>query len=719
MEQQYTPQNNFYLWQNSDWLNNPKNQIPNDYSSWGSFTKLHDESLQNQINILNELKQILENKGFDSKEKDKEKKLAIVYQKTMQKFIDWENNIGDYSAILHEFDILNKTLDKNDFVKSLAIYGAYCLKNGIEFPINFDKDNDLENSNNVKLSISQGGYSLPSREYYFDDNFEKQRGFFKNHLLNVYNLLIKNKVKISKNFVDNVFEFEKKLAYYSMTKAQARLFDEYYTKTDLKNFYEKLDELNFVGKKLENYDKENEENKKIILSDYDKENIELFMKTMYHEMDLYFHMYNNYKLTFGELLDDAFNIMAFDGDFFCRFFKNCLDANMYEQFKSYFEYHIISSMSNYCTKELNEEFFDFYGRKLNEQQEQKTYEKRAIGVINSWLGELLGEIYVKKYFSQESKKDIELMIDNVLLIMKKSLENNTWLTQQTKEKALLKLGTFRKKIGYPNKWKNYNNLNFDENDSLFMIRNKIKSFVYETEFIAKINTLVDKEEWHMTPQTVNAYYNPQLNEIVFPAAILQPPFYQTSIDNIDFDFDKNLNFSPLVPINHGGIVAVIAHEITHGYDDQGRKFNNEGNLVDWWTEEDVKLFEEKTKLMEKQAEQYKYIDNEGNEHKMNGQLTMGENLADLGGLTLSLKALLLDSTYNNKEALSLFFRSWVNVWKCNYKEQAKIQRLVSDPHAPVDFRANLVKNIDEYYEIFNIKEGDDMWLNTEDRVKMW
>lgn len=409
--------------------------------------------------------------------------------------------------------------------------------------------------------------------------------------------------------------------------------------------------------------------------------------------------------------------LVFDGDYLCRFFKKFLNKDYYNKFISYFEYQIIHSLSNYCTKELNDEFFDFYSRKLNEQQEQKPYDKRAVGTVNCWLGELLGKIYIKIYFSENSKKDIEHMINNVLQVMKVSLENNNWLTQQTKEKALLKLSTFTQKIGFPNKWKKYDKLTIKEDDDLFMIRNKIKSFVYETEFIEKINTFVDKDEWDMTPQTVNAYYNPQLNEIVFPAAILQPPFYQTKIQDIDFDINSCL--SPLVPVNHGGIIAVIAHEITHGFDDQGRKFDNQGNLIDWWTKEDIELFTEKTKNMVKQAEDYIFTDCDGKNHNMNADLTMGENLADLGGLTLALKALLLNEQYNNKETLQLFFKSWANIWKCNYKEQEKIQRLVSDPHAPVDFRANLVKNIDEFYSVFDVKEGDTMWLNSEDRVKMW
>ena len=245
----------------------------------------------------------------------------------------------------------------------------------------------------------------------------------------------------------------------------------------------------------------------------------------------------------------------------------------------------------------------------------------------------------------------------------------------------------------------------------------------------KLNSVLDREEWRMTPQTVNAYFMPTQNEIVFPAAILQPPFFHKDSSTIDFDtkderlLDQNMDLS--VPANFGGIGAVIAHEITHGYDDKGRKFDGDGNLNDWWTKEDAELFTGKTEIMAKSAEKYQFIDTQDNNkvYKMNPKLCMGENLADLGGLSLSLQALLKSLNGQSadviKASLRILFKSWANVWKLNIKKDSRINRLTTDPHAPCEFRANLVQHMDEFYDAFDVVEGDAMFLEKDCRVRMW
>jgi putative endopeptidase len=720
--EQYTPQQNFYQSQNSDWLNDPKNAIPDEYSSWGSFMRLRDNSLKQQIAILSELADKY-NKDTSQLNED-EKKLASIYQKTMQKYKDWDNKLGDYNELIKELNYLKQNVHSDNFL-TLAKYGEYCMKNGINYLFEIDKGSDMQHVDNVLLDISPCHLSLPTREYYLDEKFQKQRDYYLAHLDNVNKIMKKNGVDLTDKFVSNVFEFEEKLAYIMMTRSQARLYDQYYTKTNLTGVYNSIETHNFVKQKLDNY---KEEDKQVSLSEEEKDEIKSFMENIYENLELRKYMIQNYKKNLAQDQsgehENALELTLYDGDYFVRMFKLLSDKNNRYQCYSWLEYNIIKSMSEYCTKELNDEFFDFYNRKLNDQQEQKTHEKRAVILVNAWVGELLGKIYVGKYFSKESKNNIISMIDNVLAMMRNSLTNNTWLTESTKKNALLKLEYFVNKIGYPDIWKDYTLLDFNENNTLFEIRNMVKRFIYQTEFLNKINTKLDKKKWLMSPQTVNAYYHPQLNEVVFPAAILQPPFYQSTFDSIDMNIEneeyyKKLGFDPLVPINHGSIIAVIAHEITHGYDDQGRKFDHQGNMVDWWTEEDIKLFTERTKLMGKQAEMYQYIDSENKTHTMKADLTMGENLADLGGLTLSLKALLTDEAYNNPEAIKLFFMSWANVWKENRKEQLSIQQLAADPHAPVDFRCNLVKNIDMFYQIFDVNENDEMWLKPEDRVKMW
>jgi putative endopeptidase len=718
MTNQLKPQNNFYLWQNSEWLNDPKNQIPSDYTSWGAFMKLRDNSLIHQNEILTELVKNYNNLSTD------EKKISIIYKKILQKYNEWENNIGNYNELKKEFDILKNTIDNNNFISTLAKYGSHCCINGIGFLFEFDKGSDMKNVENILLDLAPCNLLLPTREYYLDDKFKNQIELFKEHLNNIYAILKNNNILVDKNFASNVLEFEKKLAYIKMTKSQSRLYDQYFTKTNLEGVYTDIENHNFVKDKLENYINEDKE---IFLTKEEKESAKIFFKNIYDELQLKKYMENNFDNNFkmkNMSKEMVYDLTIYDGDYFKRLFKLLTDNNNINLCVSWLQYNLVHSLSDYCTKELNEEFFDFYGRKLNGQKEQKSYDKRAVENINSWVGELLGKVYVKKHFSQESKNDIVTMINKVIEMMDDSINNNDWLTSKTKENAKKKLSTFIKKIGFPDVWKKFDKLEISENDTLFEIRNKIKQFYYTTEFLEKINTNLDKTKWLMTPQTVNAYYHPQLNEIVFPAAILQPPFYQSSYESIEMkvepkEYYEKLGFDPLVPINHGGIIAVIAHEITHGYDDQGRKYDHNGNMIDWWTEEDTKLFMEKTKLMANQAKQYIYTDNNNNIHKMNPDLTMGENLADLGGLTLSLKALLTNKIYNNPEAVRLFFKSWANVWKSNFKEEARINRLASDPHAPVDFRANLVKNIDLFHEVFEVDKKDDMWLESDARVKMW
>jgi len=320
------------------------------------------------------------------------------------------------------------------------------------------------------------------------------------------------------------------------------------------------------------------------------------------------------------------------------------------------------------------------------------------------------------------------MVGDVLKVMERSLQTNDWLTEQTKKLALHKLSKFVVKIGYPDKWKNYDALDFEPTDSLFVLQQKVNAFEFQTEFLDKINSKKDRTKWEMTPQTVNAYFHPMNNEIVFPAAILQPPFYSSSLETCELalplgyqDAEKASQW--LSAINFGAIGAVIAHEITHGYDDQGRKFDHEGNIKDWWQPADAELFAAKTKLMGAQAEKWAFVE-EGETrktHTLNPQLTMGENLADLGGLSLACQGLLsrFGGCDNQRDLLSLFFASWANVWKGKQTSAYTVQQLMTDPHAQNPFRANLVKNVDAFHETFGVVAGDAMWLAPDQRVRMW
>lgn len=727
------PGENFYQYVNSNWLNNPENQIPSDYSSWGGFTKLQDEGIYNQINIVKNLEGNLAT--------IEQEKIFSIWKATRDMFDSWNNNKNDYTSLIKELDILNQSfetfynVDKNEiinrdnYINCLSKYLHYTQINGISNVIDFDTGSDLKNVNNVVLDFSVGGLSLPSQEYYKSEDFKEKLLLFKNHLENVKNILNNVSIQLDSNFVDNVIQFEDYIANYTMKPDQSREYDKYYTNTNLVDLYKNINNLNSLDRKQENY---NDDDKNFKLNEKEIKQVETLLENIYELFDFRNILNQNLDKNFHNVDEKPhqYHITAYDGDGIRRCFHLILNTDNYNKYRSYMQYQIIRNVSSFCSKELDEEFFDFYSRKLGGQETQKSIEKRSINIVNCYAGEMMGKLFVEKYFPQDSKKKMKQMIDNVLYVMKDSLQNNDWLTDETKDRAIFKLDKFRSKIGFPDIWKDYSDFDIQMGDSLYEISKKSKKWSLRVNFFEKINSILDREEWLMTPQTVNAYFMPTQNEIVFPAAILQPPFFHKTKDTIDFDIDEELEMVTeldiLTPANYGGIGAVIAHEITHGYDDKGRKFDENGNLNDWWNTEDEQLFLSKTEIMVNSVEKYLYKDSENEkEYKMNPQLTMGENLADIGGLSLSMKALLKKLAEDNadnitiKASLRVFFKSWANVWKQNIKKDKRIMLLNVDPHAPTDFRGNLVQHFDKFYEVFDIKRNDKMFLEEKDRIKMW
>jgi len=548
----------------------------------------------------------------------------------------------------------------------------------------------------------------------------------------------------AEDFAARVLAFETKLAQIQMKPDQSRLFDQTYTITTLDDFIAKVNELKSLEAKQENYPantvaEDDADVNVLTTADWTVDEathgaMSTFLNIMYEPYRQV--MSDNYKANYtdkGTAPKDPetaeFRIIVFDGDYFRRIFNILLPMHNKQDVLAYLQYQTVRWGKEYCTKELDEVFFDFYARTLRGQKEQKSAEKRTVERVNSWVGELLGKVYVTRYFSEADKQNVKGMIEKVLEIMKASLQKNDWLTDETKQKALDKLGKFVTKIGFPDKWKDYGPLELLESDTLLQVRAKQFAFDVQTEFMEKINSTKDKGKWEMHPQQVNAYFHPLNNEIVFPAAILQPPFYHTDIMDVQICLEGEAYVMPhaLLAINYGGIGAVIAHEITHGYDDQGRKFDSDGNCVDWWQPEDAELFKTKTDLMKKQAETHTYLDTNSQQvHTMNGDLTMGENLADLGGMSLAVQALekvlsedpAVDNCALNKYR-QLFFASWANVWKNKQTNADAVNKLAVDPHAPGAFRANLVKNIDSFYEAFDIQPDHVMYIAPEARVQMW
>jgi len=727
MNTQINPGDDFYQYINNEWLNDPENKIPPDYSSWGGFTKLYDAGLKKQIDLIKNLDKETNNED--------ESKIYAIWQASEKRFVDWNNtNIIQskqvYFPIENELNILNSYYNNNDYLSFMAKYLHHSQLNGITNLLCFDKGSNLKNINHVVLDVSTSGLSLPSREYYTSSEFSDKLVLFRKHLENVKRIL-EQWVEIDDDFVDNVINFEYKIADYTLTPDQSREYDKYYTNTDLLNVYKKMNELNSLPRKQENYIPHD---RNVMLTEKELDDTETLFEKMYQLFDFRNILETNYQQNFtdSDTQPDTnkYHISAYDGDGLRRCMKLLLNKDNYKVYHSYLQYQIIKSAHSYCSKELNEEFFDFYSRKLGGQEQQKSEEKRTINTVNLFAREMLGKLFVSKYFSHKDKHRMDQMIKNILNIMKSSLYDNDWLTAQTKLIGLDKLSTFRSKIGYPDIWKDYTELNISQGDTLYDISKKFTKWDFKTNFLDKINSILDRDEWAMTPQTVNAYFMPTQNEIVFPAAILQPPFFHQTIDSIDFNIQDELDMvndlDIVTPANYGGIGAVIAHEITHGYDDKGRKFDKNGNLNDWWSEEDTDLFIKKTEIMVKSVIKYIYKDpDDGTEYKMNPKLTMGENLADIGGLSLSLKALLKELKDNNESeetitaSLRVFFKSWANVWKQNINKDRRIMLLNVDPHAPTDFRGNLVNHMDLFYKVFNINETDKMYLSPDERMTMW
>jgi len=382
-----------------------------------------------------------------------------------------------------------------------------------------------------------------------------------------------------------------------------------------------------------------------------------------------------------------------------------VDQTSLQTLKDYLTFHLLRSNAAFLPKRFDEANFAFYGKQLRGQPQQRDRWKRGVAITGDALGELVGQVYVKEYFPPESKAKMEVLVDNLRAALKERLATLSWMSDDTRKRAEEKLSTFVAKIGYPDKWKDYSALEVRRDD---IVGNVHRASLWDwNRNVARLDQPVDRGEWFMNVHEINAYYNPLNNEIVFPAAILQPPFFDPAADDA---------------VNYGGIGAVIGHEIGHGFDDQGRKFAPDGSLRDWWTKVDADAFNAKTKVL---VEQYSGFDALPG-LKVNGAISLGENIGDLGGLNMAYEA--YHNSLQGKEAPVLggltgdqrFFLSWAQVWRTKIRDEALRALVLSDPHSPPYFRVNgAVRNMDEWYQAFDVKQGDKLYLPPEQRVKIW
>jgi len=378
--------------------------------------------------------------------------------------------------------------------------------------------------------------------------------------------------------------------------------------------------------------------------------------------------------------------------------------------QSYLKWNVINQASNYLNNDVVQANFDFYGKVIRGTEQMRPREERVLSSTNRVIGEAIGKVYVAETFPPEAKASAEEMVANLMKAYDKRIRGLEWMSEETKEQALKKLNNLAVKIGYPNKWRDYSELEVASSGETYSYFGNMEN-AWRWQFdenIKEIGEPVDKERWGMNPQTVNAYFNPLNNEIVFPAAILQPPFY---------------NYTADAAMNYGGMGAVIGHEISHGFDDQGSRFDFEGNMVNWWTEDDKKNFEERSEKLIAQFDAYEVLDSVF----VQGKLTLGENIGDLGGLNSAYDGLQIHLAENGNPGEidgftpeQRFFISWATIWRTKYRDETLRTQVLTDPHSPGMYRAiGPLTNMETFYQAFDIQEGDELWKAEEDRVIIW
>jgi endothelin-converting enzyme/putative endopeptidase len=629
----------FYSFVNDKWLS--ETMIPSDKSRYGTFNILDDMT-------KDKLKKLIEDAIMH---KDKNyKKIGVLYNQGLK--LDRTNYIREIKLVNHILNHIDLSFSNNILFDNITNMD---IRFGITMPFCLYVGADFVDSNMNILYLSSSGLGL-SREYYLIDkpDYINKR--------EEYKIFLK---KYSEKFqltidIDEFYNLEKKLAEKTFSKEDKRNIDKVNNPITWEEFIKLYPNFSFI-KQILSESKITEDN--INKCKLNIGNLE------------YFH-----------LLNDMIDI------------KN----NNLELWKQYFKLKFVLDINSYLSEEIYLVYFDFYGKIMNGKKEPEPLWKRSIDKCENVLGELIGNIYRQTYFSKESKHKAETLVDFIKTELNTTLVNLSWMEQQTKNKALAKLNKMKVKIGYPEKLeKNYDTLVIDQNKTYLenMLWSNIFLNKYELSYLYKP---VNKDKWSMFSYEVNAYYNPSLNEIVFPAGILQEPFFS-------YNQSDEKNF--------GGIGTVIGHEITHGFDDQGSRFDENGNLNDWWSNNDKQKYKERTTIIQNQ---YNNFSIEGN--NVNGKLTLGENIADIGGVHIAYKALQNYLIQNNKLNGNLkdFFINYANIWKNKTTSEYTKELLLNDPHSPAIFRVNgTLSNIDEFYKLFDINEGDKLFIPKENRGEIW
>ena len=636
-------QDDFFMHLNGKWLQ--KTEIPADKASWGTFVKL-DDDLRPQLRAIIEdaAKNPHRAGGSDAQ------RIGDFYASFMDEKKADALGLTPLNAELARIAAIK---DKAELPAMMAHLGQL----GVRVPYDFGIHQDAKDSTKYVADISQGGLGLPDRDYYLKADDAKLADALAKYQVHVEKMLALAGSKTAAADAKAIVAFETELAKVQWTKVENRDPIKTYNKVELAKMAE-------------------------VAPGYDWKS--------------YFD---------GAGISGKAGYVVVSQPSYLKGFAEVSNKTSLETWKSYMQMHLISAYANFLSKPFVDERFAFYGTTLSGVKEMQPRWKRAVGTVETAMGESLGKLYVEKHFPAERKARMEVLVKNLLAAYKQSIDTLDWMSPATKKEAQAKLAKITTKIGYPNKWKDYSALVVSRDD---LVGNVMRSRVLESNReLNKLGKPIDREEWGMTPQTINAYYNPEMNEIVFPASILQPPFFDANADDA---------------VNYGAIGGAIGHEISHGFDDQGSQYDGDGNLRDWWTPADHQNFAAKTKMLVAQYGAYSPLPG----YHVNGELTLGENIGDNSGVAIAYKAYKI--SLKGKKAPVIdgltgdqrFFMGFGQVWRQKMREPQQIVQVKTDPHSPGQFRANgTMMNQPAFYDAFNVKPGDKMYLAPKDRVIIW
>ncbi|GAB2550110.1 M13 family metallopeptidase [Rufibacter soli] len=638
-----SPCEDFNQFANGGWLKN--NPVPAAESRWGSFNELRDNNNAALRSVVTAaMAQTNAPKGSTAQ------MVGDFYAAGMDSMAIEKAGL---SPLKPELDRINAIKDRASLLQTLARQKQI----GSSALFGFGVSQDRKNSTQHIANLRQGGLGLPDRDYYLksDARSKSVKDEYQNHVARMFQLMGDSEAKARQNAA-KVVEMETRLANASMTRVQQR--DPYAT-------YNKMTVAE-LQKLAPNF---------------------------------------NWPTLLGTMKAQAAKEVIVAQPEFLKEANRMLASVPVSDWKTYLRWHLVRGSAPYLSQPFVQENFNFYSKFLSGTKEMQPRWKRVLGTTDGTIGEALGQEYVKKTFTPEAKAKALEMVNNLRAAFQEHVKNLDWMSEATKQQAMAKLNAFAVKIGYPDKWKDYTGLTISRDS---YVKNMMAAAQWNyNKNVAKLGQPVDRTEWGMTPPTVNAYYSPTMNEIVFPAGILQPPFFDPKADDA---------------VNYGGMGAVIGHELTHGFDDQGSQYDPTGNLRDWWTAEDKAKFKERTDMVDRQYSAFQPLDSVF----VNGKLTMGENIADIGGLNIAFSALQKAianknvGKYDGFTPEQRFFLAWAQIWRNNSTDDALRQQVLTDPHSPAAFRINgPLSNMPQFYKAFGCGPGNKMYLPDAERVHIW